>query len=405
MNILVLNHNLRERGTYFRSREVARGLHARGHDVTFVGTGHGYYRARKVEEGERWAHWETANWSLLRSGGEGFSQIGQIQRYLLFRGKTWDFIYTFSHTPVDQGAARMLRRKSTFWMTDWCDLWNSECGGLHDSRYWSQPLPEWMSGLRGAAMRASFRMEDKMETCAAVDADAVSIIVEPMREHTRALGIADERVLHLVSGADTKSITPLDRNDCRAELALPKERTIIGYIANATPDTEQLVDAMKIVWEANPGVMMFSVGPRWYQESGVIGQAKKEGRMLDFGFRPFAEIPRYLGASDLLVMPLRDLPFNRSRWPNKFGDHMAAGRATAACAVGDMKRIIDEHAVGCAGEATAEGLAGAILRLVENRELREACGANARVAAERHFSWPGQIERLAGFLKTRGLEV
>ena len=64
MRILVLNHNLRERGTYFRAREVARGFHERGHDVTFACTGQGYYRARSVERRERWHHWESANWSV-----------------------------------------------------------------------------------------------------------------------------------------------------------------------------------------------------------------------------------------------------------------------------------------------------------------------------------------------------
>ncbi|MEO8377435.1 MAG: glycosyltransferase [Candidatus Sumerlaeota bacterium] len=405
MNILILNHNLRERGTYFRAREFARGLHARGHDVTFVGTGAGYYRPRKVEECDRWLQWETANWSLLRSGGEGFSQLGLIQRYLLLRKKKWDFIYTFSHTPVDQGAARMLRGKSTFWMTDWCDLWNSEQGGLHDTRYWSHPLPPWMGGVKGRATRASFRMEDSLEKNAARDADAVSIIVEPMRVHTLELGIPDERVLHLVSGADTNMISPLDKMECRARLDLPRDSAIIGYVANVTPDTEQLVNALKIVWEKHPGMMMLSVGPRWYEEDSVIGAAKRDGRMIDFGFRPFSEIPIFLGASDLLVMPLRDLPFNRCRWPNKFGDYMASGRATATCAVGDMQRITETYDVGRAGTTTAEGLAAAILELAENEALRDRCGVNARATAEAHFSWPGQVELLVSFLKLRGLAL
>ncbi|MCC7390828.1 glycosyltransferase family 4 protein [Candidatus Sumerlaeota bacterium] len=405
MNILILNHNLRERGTYFRAQEIARGLHARGHDVTFVGTGHGYYRPRKVDEAERWLHWETANWSALRGGGEGFSHLGQLQRYLLFRKKKWDFIYTFSHTPVDQGSARMLRRDSTFWMTDWCDLWNSEQGGLHDTRYWSLPLPMEMSGIRGRLMRASFRAEDAMEERAAIDADAVSIIVEPMRLRTRELSIPDDRVLHLVSGADTRRIDALDRDECRKKLQLPHDRLIIGYVANVTPDTEQLVGAMKIVWEKIPDVMMISVGPRWYQETDVIGEAKRAGKLIDYGFRPFAEVPQFLGASDLLVMPIRDLPFNRCRWPNKFGDYMASGRATASCTVGDMGRIIKDYDVGRAGEPAAYGLAQGILELAENRALRERCGVNARTAAEQNFSWQGQLDRLVGFLKGRGLDL
>jgi glycosyltransferase involved in cell wall biosynthesis len=309
MRILVLNHNLRERGTYFRAREVALGFHRLGHDVTFVGTGHGYYRARTVERRRRWHHWESANWSLLREGGEGFSPLGMLQRLGGLRRRRWDLVYTFSHTPIDQGTARLLRRPGTFWMTDWCDLWNSRAGGMHDTRHWQKPLPDFVQGARGAIMQLSYRFEDLLESGAARDADAVSIIVSPMRVYTRKLGIPDERVLELVSGADLGHITPLDRRECRAALGLPEDRLIVGYVANATPDNRQLEEAMRRAWTAFPNLLLLSVGPRWYPPDGFLAKAVQEGRMVDYDRRPFAEIPRYLGASDFLVMPLRDLPF------------------------------------------------------------------------------------------------
>lgn len=404
MRILVLNHNLRERGTYFRAREVALGFHRLGHDVTFVGTGHGYYRARTVERRRRWHHWESANWSLLREGGEGFSPLGMLQRLGGLRRRRWDLVYTFSHTPIDQGTARLLRRPGTFWMTDWCDLWNSRAGGMHDTRHWQKPLPDFVQGARGAIMQLSYRFEDLLESGAARDADAVSIIVSPMRVYTRKLGIPDERVLELVSGADLGHITPLDRRECRAALGLPEDRLIVGYVANATPDNRQLEEAMRRAWTAFPNLLLLSVGPRWYPPDGFLAKAVQEGRMVDYDRRPFAEIPRYLGASDFLVMPLRDLPFNRCRWPNKFGDYMASGRATATCDVGDMGEVIRRHGVGVAGQPDeGAGLGEAIVALARDAELRRTCGENARKAAESELSWEGQMGKLCAFLKGRGV--
>ncbi len=404
MRILVLNHNLRERGTWFRAREVARGLHARGHDVTFVYTGEGWYRPRRDAPEDRWTEFGTPSWTPLRDAGEGYSPLGLLHRAFALRGR-FDLVYTFSHLPVDQATARLLARRCGFWMTDWCDLWNSRRGGLLDLSHWPRPIPARMRGVVGGLRRASFRIDDALESSAARSADSVSIIATPMRAYTRKLGIPDSRVLHLVSGADIERIRPLDRDACRRELDLPADRLILGYVANVTPDNEQLEGALRIVWKERPDLLVASVGPRWYADRGPIARAVREGRLIDRDRQPFAEIPRYLGAADFVVMPLRDLPFNRCRWPNKFGDYMAAGRATATCAVGDMARVCRRGNAGVAGPPTAQGLASAILELANDSDRRAQCGVDARRHAETHLSWPGRIESLAAFLARQGVVV
>ena len=404
MKILVLNHNLRERGTFFRAREIARAFHERGHDVAFVCTGEGYYRPRLTEQTPRWAQWETANWTPLREPGEGYSPLGLLQRLFGLRQR-WDLVYTFSHLPVDQGTARFLRKRCGFWMTDWCDLWNSQAGGLHDLRFWQKPLPSKVRGLRGAMIRASFRMEDLLEQRAARDADAVSVIASPMKRYARRLGIPGSRILHLVSGADTSRIRVLDRKECREKLGLPEKRLVLGYVANVTPDNDQLQGALEILWRAYPEVLMISCGPRWYEDGGIAHRAVKSGHLIDYDRRPFSEIPQYLGASDFLVMPLRDIPFNRCRWPNKFGDYMASGHPIATCDVGDMGRVAERFQLGTAGEASAEGLGRALVQLADSPEIREEAGRNARRAAERFYSWPRQIERLCRFLRKFDVDV
>ncbi len=289
-------------------------------------------------------------------------------------------------------------------MTDWCDLWNSRSGGILDTREWGDPLPEWIKGFKGKLVRNSFKREDRLEKNAVKEADATSIIVSPMRRYTRLLGVSDSNVLRYLSGCDTENIDVLDPQDCRKALGLKSDRLMMGYVANTTPDNQQLLGALKIVWEEFPDLEMISVGPSWYGSSQVIHSAIKRGVFHDFDRQPFARIPLYLGASDFLVMPLTDRPLNRCRWPNKFGDYMASGRGTASCDVGDMGAIIRKYQVGACGEPSSQGLASAILELARNREMRELTGQRARWIAEHKISWKQSFKKLRKFLHEHGLE-
>lgn len=402
MRTLVLVANPPERGTWFRARAIARGLRARGHDVTFVCTGAGYYRPRLIGRATRWHEWGSPSWQPLHPV-EGNSALGFLHRIVRLT-RPWDFIYTFSHHPIDQGPARILRKSGAFWMTDWCDLWNSRRGGLLDRRHWADPDAPVTRGWRGLLLPHQYAFEDLCEATAATDADAVSIIASPLQRETRRLGIPPPRVLHLVSGADTRRIRPLDRTECRNALGLPHGVPVAGYIANYTPDNGMLRRAVQQVWRHHPGLVILSAGPRWYEPHDAIGRARAAGRLVDLGLRPFGDIPTVLGACDFLLMPLSDAPLNHCRWPNKFGDYLASGRPTATTAVGDVGAVLRHWNVGRAGAPTAGGLAGAMMELLSlSPQERALLGREARRLAESRLGWDGRLKRLIRFLRQHGL--
>lgn len=403
MRIVLLNHNLLERGTYFRARETARLLAARGHDVTFVTTGHGYWRSQEARRG-RLRTVATANWSPIKGPDDGLSPIGLLQRAALLRGR-FELVYTFSHKPVDVWIARMLRRRGGFWLADWCDLWNAD-GGVYDYRNWARPLPTAYRDWRAPIYRAVDRWEQQEEARVPREADAVTIIASWMRTRTQALRVPDERVYRYVSGADTARVHREDKRRCRAALGIEDTGgPILGYVANYTIDNEQLEAALGIVWREIPNMRLLLAGHHFYTAEGPVGAAERRGLVLNKGRVPFRDITKLLGAADVLTIPMRDTNFNRSRWPHKFGDYLAAGRPIATTRVGDIPEQIEAHRLGAVGAPTAEGLAAAIVELLRSPEEWEPMGARGRALAIGPAGWPARFEGLRRFLERHRIEL
>jgi len=115
------------------------------------------------------------------------------------------------------------------------------------------------------------------------------------------------------------------------------------------------------------------------------------------GIKPYNELPDYYAASDVLAMPLRDTLFNRARWPNKIGDHLAAGRPTVSNPVGDVQDLFKKHSIGLLARSDdAEDFARQVIHLFENPDVAERMGEQARELAEGEYSWEkmtGQLER------------
>ncbi len=402
MRVLVLNHNLAGRGAWFRARAIARCLHQDGHDITFVYTGEGYYRRRGLRRGTRWTEWGSPAWDPLRGHGEGYGPLGLLDR-LGLGDDPYDLVYTFSHKPVDAWIARWVRRRRhAFWIADWCDLWQSQRGGLLDRRHWSRPFPPHASGWRAPLHEWLSRHEDAHELSAARRADAVSIIARPMRSWARRLGRQEDDVLFLPTPAESAA-PPICRQEAREPLRLAHDTPVAAYVANVTPDNRLLGMALERVWARRPDLVFLSMGPPWFRDLAAMAPHERAGRLRDLGRVDPADLPNVLAAADFAVSPLRDLPFNRCRWPHKMLDYFSAGLPVAANDVGEVGRYLRERQAGVLGPPTPAGLASAMLRLVEDDEVRKETAQAAQHARNRDFS-PARIrQRLRAFLGSRGL--
>jgi glycosyltransferase involved in cell wall biosynthesis len=384
MRILMLNHNPKGAGTYFRCLHFARHLVRRGHEVTIMTCVSNRFKP-DVERVEGVRVIGTPRFrrvaDLVVPGGldSGFLDIAIRTGHAAFN--RYDLIHGFDHLPNVSFPSYFTKKvRRVPFVSDWCDWWTR--GGFPYERFSSERRK---------------RFELLLEEGIRKVADGVTVISSVLRGRAEGLGIEQAKIRLIPSGADVENIRPMSKREARERLGIAPDAYILCFVGFVHQDVDLVIKALKIISERLPAAraLVVGVGASAEQAADALGI---RDRVILAGIKPYGELPAYYAAADVLAMPLRDTLFNRARWPNKIGDHLAAGRPTVTNPVGDVQQLFREHPVGLlAREGDAEDFARQVTKLFENPDLAERMGREARGLAEREYSWERMTARLESF--------
>jgi len=432
MKILILNHNLKERGNYFRALKFAQYLADKNHSVTMVTSSDRWYKTRKYYIGKVYVI-ESPSWSFIIGIDLGWSPLGLLYRLWLVMKNKYDIVYGFSHKIVDFIPAYFSKIfKRCFYITDWCD-WYGKGGIFVLGKEWRDKHPH-LSKFRKFILATYDKMEEYLEEYVPKRADMVSVICKALYNRAIGIGIKEENLIQLFSGADTESIKPVNKTEAKefinlnTILNLGNSRTdisclspnsscnitILGYVANYHFDETLLFEAFSIVCKKNKNVKLLAVGPDFstrkekLKELGLSlfnvstnNKITPQDNIIYFGRRPFKEIKYFLGASDILLLPMTDVLANRGRWPHKTGDYLSSGRPIVVNNVGDIPDIFKGNNAGYIAEPNAEDFAFKIIQMIQDKDKWEEYGKNARQVAETVLSWQNIGNKLYHKLKEK----
>jgi glycosyltransferase involved in cell wall biosynthesis len=103
----------------------------------------------------------------------------------------------------------------------------------------------------------------------------------------------------------------------------------------------------------------------------------------------------YFAAADAAIFPCDDTLLNRVRHPAKLVDVLAAGLPVVADAVGQNAEYIADGASGLLVPAEDDAaLAEAMVRLLQDAELRARLGTAAARRVQEHFDWSELAEQV-----------
>lgn len=317
---------------------------------------------------------------LLRD--RGLHPISVIWRWIWLRRRPIEVVHTFGVRPTVVLPAQLAQRAGARWVADWSDYWGLE--GIGAERSW---VERWTVGALDSWLERSSRRR----------ADGLTVVSEFLAELALDWGISRSDAFLIGGGADVVGIQPMDKQAARRALGLDTDSPLILYSGLSRFDLRFVGQVYLELRELRPEVHLLLLGGAG---AGELGLDSKDG-IIEMGFLPQDEMAVAIACADVALLPLREAPFNRARFPNRLGDYLAAARPVVTNPTGDAGRLVADEGVGLVVREEAQAMAAAVVSLLDDPERAQKMGSRGRQVAENQLSWSelaGRVEAFYGGL-------
>lgn len=384
LRIMMLTASYTGVGDWYRAWHLGRELTALGQRVTLVSISPDRRWRSRLRRIDGMEHLECPSAGTAPLGHHGDGPLDIAARLGRLLRRRFDVVHGYTHYLDVCLPAFVLRRARGFvFVSDWCD-WFSR--GMAMGRFASRP----------ALIRLTAAWEDAVRR----RADGVTPISRALEQRCLDIGCAPERVHFLPGGAPAGLVRPLDAAASRAACGLEPDAQVAAYLGTPYPEeVGRFLAAAVGLARQRPNLRLLFIGsPKdWLRRAA--GEAGLAERVVFAGKVPDDDLPRWLACADFFILPMTDNPYHRSRWPNKTGEYLAAGRPLLASRVGEAARLLDEHPVGRAVGDDPGEIASAMAGLWDDAAGRERMGAAARALAEGGLSWAALADGLLAFYR------
>jgi glycosyltransferase involved in cell wall biosynthesis len=223
-----------------------------------------------------------------------------------------------------------------------------------------------------------------------------------LKEHLHSnWNIDASRLTVLPCAADVQAFKPNEGSEAiRKSLGLTTE-PVVMWVGGFYPwhDLGLLLESFTLILQRRGDARLVLVG-EGQTRSSVERIVQQEGlghAVIFTGAIAHSTVPEMLSIADVAVVSSVPVPARRggTGTPLKLFEYMAAGKAIIATASDETAEVLHDGHNGFLVEAgDAQGLATAILTLVEHPEERERLGRHARQQAIEMHSWEHYTRRL-----------
>ncbi len=239
-----------------------------------------------------------------------------------------------------------------------------------------------------------FQMMAKMETQACREATGCLAITRGLIDEINRRLERPRTVGYLPNGVEIERFSPRGPDEAlRAQLGFPPGAVIIGYIGSVVSyeGLDLLMEALPEVKAAtNTPFRVLIVG-----DGAYMHRVKDECKANDLedvvtftGRVPHEEVEAYYSLVDIAPFPRLPQPVTELVSPLKPFEAMAMEKAVIASDVHALTEIVQHEHTGLLFEkGNASSLADALLRFIDDRELRTECGSKARIWVEEERDW------------------
>jgi glycosyltransferase involved in cell wall biosynthesis len=228
--------------------------------------------------------------------------------------------------------------------------------------------------------------------------DSISAITPKLVDYTIRLGAKRNRCTYLPTGADA-DVFHYQAKDPELMIRYginPEDKVLLfagtlynfsglGKIIQAFPKYVDRLPHLKL--------LLVGAGEQTDELTRLVKKLGLEKRVIFTGFIQYPELPKYVNLADICINPFDRNEITEIIFPSKVFQYLACEKPVIASAIGGPKEII-EGGMGIGTEvgilvppADSNGIANAIIRLLDNPEKSRQMGTNARRYVERKYSW------------------
>jgi glycosyltransferase involved in cell wall biosynthesis len=216
------------------------------------------------------------------------------------------------------------------------------------------------------------------------------------RDYLINKGIPEAKISLISNGVDVQMFNPHYRGEHWRELWGLTGKFLVTYagalgLANDVPTILRAAQRLRDL--GNLHFLLVGDG----KERSTLETMARELQLSNVTFvgsRPKAEMAEVLGASDVCVATLQNIPMFRTTYPNKVFDYMAAGRPTILAIDGVIREVIEAAQGGIfvtPGDDAA--LAEAVRMLSLDPQRAHSMGMAARAYVVEYFDRQQQAEQ------------
>lgn len=229
---------------------------------------------------------------------------------------------------------------------------------------------------------------EREEAAIAKRAVAIAVTAEPLRARFASMNSN----VHLVPNAA----------DVQAFLTKPSsEPADIASIPHPRIGTVGALDAYKVdipllreIAQTHPDWHFVLVGLVDYSgtdEGDSIAKLRALPNVHVLGLKPKEEVPSYVHAFDVAIIPYRESPYNRASFPLKFWEFLAAGKPVVASGLPSLEAYRHLVTLASSADTFAQG--------IEDALKRGAGGREARITEAQRHSWGSRVEAVHTLLR------
>lgn len=220
--------------------------------------------------------------------------------------------------------------------------------------------------------------------------DLLMVLSDELKDYLVQIGNPERKLLVVPPGVELDWLASGDGGRVRNRLGLADTTPIVMYTGalESFQRVDYLLQAMALVVKQVPEAVLVIVGNIKNQKAqeSLLAMAAELGiadQLCFVASAPIEELPDYLAAADVTVVPRPSCP----GYPIKLLNYMAAGKPVVSFA-GSAKSLCHEYSGYIAANDDVEDLAKGIWTLLQNPEVAKIMGARARASLEGVFDWP-----------------